>query len=382
MPNSWPRRLVLLAAALAFTLLAAELGLRAALFSDTQRFQSLKDPALYADYFSEDLYWKLYVTLGGESKPPRRAHAILGWTGDFSRKTYRHRDQANIAERRPVLLFGDSFAACIEGVVCYQDILNAEPEFSESHYLLNYGVGGYGLDQTFLLLKNSVGLLDDPFVIVSLFTFDLDRNVLSFRVGQKPRFRVVDGALELDPSPIYAQTSEYLTTNPPRAVSYLYRKAIFGNWLPGRLAAALRREQRHRERKLEVSEKILDEILDQLRNRNLDFVFVIFHGDRMSDNPLLGGTDWREEFLRQWLTEERLPYIWSKDIAMRDAGSRNSETERYIDPDSLHPTEHFNRLIAREISRQVLETRSPGVRSADRPGAPGRGPRPSRLPRE
>ncbi len=365
-----PVRLLLLATSVLVALVVAELGYRTALFSDGERFRKLKDPALYADYFSEDLYWKLHLLLDEGSEPPRRPHPVLGWVGKFSRADLRHRDSARLDGRRPVLLYGDSFADCAEGVACFEDILNRDREFSEENYLLNYGVGGYGVDQSLLLLRGTVELFDDPFVVFSLFTYDLDRSVLSIRIGQKPRFDVVDGVLELEPTPIYESAEAFVADHPPRAVSYLYRRAVFSGLLPAGLSPTLRRGTWQRQRKIEVNERILSAALEELRQRGLGFVFVVFHGERPSDNPLFGGSDWREEFLRRWLEENGVPYIWSKDVVARDRGSRGPRSSRewgaatparYIDPESSHPTEYFNRIVAREIRRRVLAGGEPGA---------------------
>ncbi len=349
-------RLLLLATSLFLSLVAAEVAYRTALFSPGDRFRTLKHPGLYADYFSEDLYWKLHSALPGKYQPPRRPHPLLGWVGSFSPATLRHHDFRRLKRRRPVLLYGDSFAACIGDTPCFEDILNADPKFSSRHYLLNYGVGSYGIDQTLLLLQNSIDHFDQPFVVFSLLTFDIDRCVLSFRIGQKPRFSVTGGALELEANPFYANAEEYLAAHPPRVFSYLYRRLLFGGLLPARISDALRREKLSRRRKMEVSQKILTAALSELRARRLDFVFLVFHGDRPTDNSLFGGTDWREEFLRDWLAENNVPTIWSKDIVAKDRRPGFTNVDDYIDPKSLHPTEHFNRLLAQEISLRVLES--------------------------
>ena len=348
-------RWLLLATVLVLTLVVTEFGYRAALFSPGDRFRSLRDPGLYADPFSEDLFWKLEVTWSSEHLPPKRPHPLLGWKGNFSRETLRHRDTRKLEGRRPVLLYGDSFAACFGDVACFEEILNADDEFASNHYLLNYGVGGYGLDQTYLLLRDSIDHFVRPFVVFSLFTYDLDRCLLSFRIGQKPRFSVVDGSLELEPTPILANADDYLAAHPPRALSYLFRRSLFGGLLPERFSTVLRGERDAQRRKIEVSEKILEATLAELESRELDYAFLIFHGDRPSDNPLFGGTDWREEYLRQWLETYRVPHIWSKDLVAQDRRLNSAPVSRYLDPEALHPTEHLNRIVAEEIKKRVIE---------------------------
>ena len=348
-------RWLLLPTVLVLALVAAEFGYRAALFSPGDRLRSLREPGLYADPFSEDLFWKLAVAWSGEYRPPKRPHPTLGWAEDVSLDTLRHREARNLDGRRPVLLYGDSFAACFGEVACFEDILNSDSEFASGHYLLNYGVGGYGLDQTYLLFQDSIDYFERPFVIFSLFTYDIDRCLLSFRIGQKPRFSLAGGSLELEATPILASADDYLDAHPPLVVSYLYRRALFGGLLPTRVSAVLRRDENSRRRKIAISEAILSTTLAELESRSLDFTFLVFHGDRPSDNPLFGGTDWREVFLRGWLEKNLVPHIWSKEIVARALGpGEEPDVGRYLDPETLHPTEYFNRLVAGEIRRTVL----------------------------
>lgn len=93
----------------------------------------------------------------------------------------RHQDAGNIGRRRPVLLFGDSFAAGVGDAESFQNILNHDEAFSRDYYLLNYGVSGYGVDQIYLMLQHTLPLYQRTIVIFSLMTFDLDRSILTFR---------------------------------------------------------------------------------------------------------------------------------------------------------------------------------------------------------
>ena len=42
------------------------------------------------------------------------------------------------------LLFGDSLSACVDDVLCFEDLLE-NTQFNSEYVILNYGVGGYGL---------------------------------------------------------------------------------------------------------------------------------------------------------------------------------------------------------------------------------------------
>ena len=88
-------------------LVLCEFIYRALLFGDNPKFSSWRKPDLYADYFNDDDYWKLYHIFGGEYGPPKDPHPLLGWIGKFNRETYIHDSTNNIKNRRPVLLLGD-----------------------------------------------------------------------------------------------------------------------------------------------------------------------------------------------------------------------------------------------------------------------------------
>lgn len=341
--------------------LVAEIVLRIILFSNIPLFDKLRNPSHYADYFSEDDYWKLQYLFGGEFSPPESPHPVLGWVGSFSRDNFIHNKARGIGNRRPVLLYGDSFAACVVPGACFQDILNYDGTFSEDNYLLNYGVGGYGVDQIFLLFKNSVNKYNNPFVIISLMTHDLDRSILSVRVGQKPYFRVEDGVLRLDEKPIDPDPDAFFSNNPPRIISYLYRKVLYGKYLPEKLTSFLKRENYYKRKKIQVNEKIILEILKELRAKDLDYVFLIFHPHWPGESAI-DSSGWRNSFLKRLLDENNVPYIWSEKLIMYEVKANDiSVDDLFFDYSTIylyagHPTEYLNKLIAKEIKRYVIET--------------------------
>ena len=74
-------------------------------------------------------------------------------------------------------------------------MFNGDPEKSRGHFLLNYASGGYGLGQILLSLEKSLANYDAPFVVFGFLTYDIDRSVLSVRIGQKPYFVLEDDEL-------------------------------------------------------------------------------------------------------------------------------------------------------------------------------------------
>jgi hypothetical protein len=348
------RKILLGAFFVALSLGTAELTLRALLIIDTPILTRFRHPGLYADYFSDDDYWILRYVFKRRGPPPKDPHPVLGWVGTFDRKTYRHDQSAEIAGRRPVLMYGDSFTKCANSEKCFQDILNADDEFARDHVLLNYGVGGYGLGQIYLLLKNSLDLYQNPIAVVGFMTLDLDRSFLSVRTGQKPRFVAEDGQLELTNVPIEADPADWFEAHPPTLRSYV--------------AAALKQQARAHfptlmrdadveARKMEVNRLILTAIEEELQSRGLDRIYVVFHANWEGVSTLDASTNWRDRFLRKFFEDRAIPFVWSKEIVQRDHVARSASWEDYIAVKHGHPTTRYNELVSQEIKMSVLGAR-------------------------
>jgi len=326
---------------------------RLALFSKNPKFQKFRNPGLYADYFSEDDYWKLYYIFDGKYKPPESPHHKLGWVGNFSREDYLHNDSSSLKGRRSILFYGDSYAQCSEGnVICFESFLSNDKYLNKVYYLLNYGVGGYGLDQIFLLFKNTIKKYEKPFVVFSFMVLDLDRSILTVRVGQKPLFIINNNELQLSETAIYKNPDDYYYNNPPQIKSYIYRKIVYGNILPLRIKSILKNEKNYIADKVLINKKILDETSRILSENNTDFVFLVFH-THWPGVSSLDKLDWRDDFLINYFEEHNLPFIWSREIIDKDMGLTNKDYTKYIDPDNGHPTTYLNELIYTELKKNL-----------------------------
>ncbi len=294
----------------------AELGLRHLLFGSSvpaQRMgKSLRQELLYVPSSSDEDYWKLQVLLDRSVQLwPPNPDPLLGWTGSVQPRTYRHPDQARLRGRRPVLLYGDSNAQCMTPQSdCFQGLLERSG-LGETHMLVNYGVGGYGLDQIYLMMRSSLdhfaGL--DPIVIVSfLIDDDLERSALPFRCWPKPRFYVRDAAL-IEPEPVQTDTLQYLADNPPAIRSYLQRLLTFGRMptegRPLTDGAALA------ERK-ELNRALLEAIQSELEARSLEHFFFLFYlesGMRRS-----GAASWSEDVVLEFLQAGGAPSVSMREF--------------------------------------------------------------------
>ena len=344
--------IILLTISLTTALVLGEIGYRYLLFSDIAFFDFLKNPGELApnydeehrQFYGED-YWKLNFLFHQEftvGKP----HPLLGWIGRFDRKSLSHHQTSEMGDRRPVLLYGDSYAMCVDSVQCFEDILNGDSLFSKNHFLLNYGVGGYGLDQITLLCSATVDQYENPLVILSLLTTDLDRCMLKVRDGQKPYYTLEENHLKLSGVPIVRNSNSYFERHPPEISSYLY--ARFRNAILYRLFPDQQPKAEHIEKIQALSRKILENTFAQLKSKNLDFVVLIFQPEHHA-NP-----GWRLEFIIEMCLKHEVPF--ATDLELRSADSRFKEYQpaHYAIPGNGHPTSHANQLVAEEIQKIAL----------------------------
>lgn len=364
--KSYLINLTLLFLSLLISFIIAEIGLRVHIFNRLPLLNKIpviakqRDPGLYTRPDSEDDYWKLWMRskeFGDPRFRPAKPHPVLGWIGDFSKDDFIHNKTNYVGNRRPVLFYGDSFTGCVRQERCFQDFLNNDTEFSKNNFLLNYGVGGYGVDQIYILIKNSVDLYRNPFVIIGIYTKDLDRNIMSFEGAMKPHFRVENDTLKLDEKPLTLDPADFVRQYPPEINSYLYRRIMFSKFMkkliPEKLFTYITRSDYYQRKKILVSEKILLALINEIRTRNLDFIFIIFeqYNPRKSTNHDIG---WRVSFLKDFFEKNNLKYIWTREVINKNTRETDFSYNDYFIRNDGHPTAYLNGLISQEMKKHIL----------------------------
>jgi len=109
-----------------------------------------------------------------------------------------------------IAAFGESFTYGAE-VQLGENWAKLMPELEPALEILNYGVGGYGLDQAFLRYLKVGGDFQPDVVLIGYMSENMARSVSVFRpflvpqgggIYTKPRFRLEDGKLVLLPNPL------------------------------------------------------------------------------------------------------------------------------------------------------------------------------------
>lgn len=358
----WRRRLLASLAGLVIALVVAEIGLRLVLFSDSSSVarlaHRLRQPAAYSDVYRESLFWKLqYVWTRPEDRLPFPHNSpITGWTGwRIDPQTLVPVEEAQVGERRPVLLYGDSFAECVTAPAqAYQGQLERTPE-GRTHALVNFGTAGFGTDQTLLMLEHTVERFATrhPLVIFSIFLDeDPERALLEFRGAPKPHFELEDGALVLHPAG-EVETQAWIDAHPPRTWSYLWRllccrtKLLPRSWmaLPGRLASDA--EVRA------LTRAFLVRAHERLQALGIEHCVLGFHGYLLFDDPQ--HQQWREDFVRDTCRELGVHFLSSKPylLAAVDGDQRRLRESLFVTSGPL--AGHYNARGNRAVLEAILQ---------------------------
>lgn len=333
MPTARPRSLLSWALRGGFVLLATLLGLEGVLRLGLYRpglvpfSRGVQRADLYFHGETPD-FWLLRAQLRGrgDDGPAEYSHPILGWTsGRFDPDTYAHEDESKLDGRRPVILLGDSFAACHGALDRRFEQIMEEGSFGETHALLNYGVGGYGVDQIALLgmeaLKRFEGR-NAVFVLSMLVDDDLNRVILPFRGHPKPWIEP-DGPrrIRIKRLPLPAHPKEYLDLYAPKVPWWslrLFRQQVMMSPTEMRDESGIMQMQE--DMRKSVAAAVL-QFHDQLQAQGDEgFVMLFLNRGRQEGRPRPGNwLGWLESVLEG----HRVPWVRASDeIALHRARTR------------------------------------------------------------
>lgn len=362
----WLRRLAAVLLGVALGLLASEGLLRFLLFSDTSLARSLGGhmrqsqkyvaPKSNSDYFKLRYQWQ-------DFEGPLEAHyrqPDIGWVSSLvDLENLDHQDRGLLGDRRPVLMYGDSYTACtVKPQDCWQGLMRRSAR-REDLALMNYGTRGHGIGQVYLMLKHSLErwLPLDPIVIIGILVDDdLDRTVFDFRSAPKPLFEM-DGENLIVTSPGDTTIEEWLEENPVKIRSYLYaylrlKPGLFrGSWRVKKTESPEAIE----EKKL-IARSLLRDMQAELQRHELDYFFCVFEGPRVMSSRKNRQGNWRHSFLYECLSDLDIPWVSAERELMVDL-RQNEDRERsgYFIPEGQPGGRHFNALGNKVAFRAIMK---------------------------
>lgn len=321
-------RLARTSLALLVGLLLVELVLRFALFHDSPIAERLGRELRSPDHFAHRYrpeYWKLQSHLQRATrKPTPMFDPNTGWSSKWLRPdAYQHQHLAEDETRRPVLLFGDSFAACVRANRTRWQDVHAESDLAGEQVLLNCGVGGFGLDQAWVLYNQVIDSLAerDPIIVIApLVDDDFDRSMLPFRGWAKCRFEPQgDHQLKAVHVPLSADLDAWMKEEGLGIPSYLWAwTRTRADWLPTFLHDPAAEQAAYDQRVRDLNRRILRAWFEDLEARGLDACGLLFYGRR---SILAENDSWRGAFARGHFERAGLPVRSMRDHVRERTGA-------------------------------------------------------------
>lgn len=334
------------------TFATSEMLYRKLLFSDLPFMQPLRNPRLYTSGISSD-YFRLQHIFNKTCAQPK--DSTVGWVNQnlFSSPGYLHREESFVGSRVPLLLYGDSFAQCVTSEEdCFQGILNHDIVFRKDYFLLNFGVIGYGLDQTYLLYQKTIENFDSPIVIISLLDRDMERCMSGSTWGLKPFLKVdQNGHLRYHGEHLKNGVEDFFQENPPQIWSYLYRLMIFSPIVPEPISDWLGSVKEQQNKLKELNEAIILRLANDLKSRKIRHIFLVFEwAENIAEPP-----GWRIQFLVNLFQQNQIDFILARDIIKSHEKGDGFDWHNYaLSSEWNHPNPKYNKLISACILNWIL----------------------------
>jgi hypothetical protein len=363
------RALLALGIGLVLAFGACEAGFRFLLFSDSglalRYGAALRNAGAYSNSKAHSDYFKLrylWRDVEGRNQKLHNVDPRVGWIkGAIAGSDLDHEHRTLVKERRPVLMYGDSFTACTTSQWdCWEGLI--ENSFlGEEVCVVNYGVRGYGVDQVYVLLDSTIDLWkdQDPVVAVGILADDdLDRVVFEFREGPKPRFELEDGNLVGTYPGEYEDIPSWLEEHPPQVWSYLLRYLTVGQrMLPASFGELHNPEsQMQVRRKKEISAALIRAIRERLEGAGVDYFFIVFEGPFVRrGGAWVSKQTWRVRFLKMILDEYEIPWVSSeRSVREHQAKHGREGNAGYFVPDNKPDARHFTALGNKAAFNAIL----------------------------
>jgi hypothetical protein len=343
--------------------LLAEGLLRWMVFSD-QAFAErvgarFRRPELFvASPFSDD-YNKLSWLLQSRevrARPVLYADPEIGWLRAEVSADGRHAEEVEVGARRPVLLFGSSFARCKRvDEPCFEGLLDSS-ELGSRLKLLNFAVQGYGLDQILLLLRRSLRphAAQGPLVVIAFVVeADLERSTISFFSRPKPRF-VRGGDLFVLQCPDRLEPGEFLARHPPAITSYFWRYLLNRSGI----ALATRQAWEGEDERCRARDGLTEFLLAELARAcaGTEHFVLLFHMKRAQRAEPSA----EERALHERLARAGLAWVDTRATAATALARDGRTLEELYDPWDGHPTELGTRIFFEALVRGLRGERDGG----------------------
>jgi len=342
---------VALVSMLIFAPLAGELFFRTAIFLEVDFF---RNPRLYTGWLDDDDHWKLRYQWRAPTKHVEVFGYVidpdLGWAPPASAKNplgiLAEQPYQAAPEQPAVLFYGDSYVHGMPPTPIAQRVPQQLDGLLPDHPVYNYGVVGYGIDQTLLRYRKTHAGFENPYIILGIFTVNIDRAFLKVREAPKPYFDIEDEQLQLKGVPVAPDMESWLDDNPLTMKSFLLAfltqkyRLFAGNYQVSELAYK-------QQAKKKLARKILEAMVADAKNNEHPLLVVLFY-PKWEFNY----TGWRETLLRNVLDEYDAAYIDTKALFLNQV-EEPKDIEKFYDHRHFHLNELGGEIVAKEIAQHL-----------------------------
>lgn len=311
-------------------------------------------------------YQEQYGTLFGSSYPAQY-DSLLGWTlikGKNAKKTiwstkvtidkagYRSNDNVIIASDIKILAVGDSFT--FGDQVSDSDTWPSVLEREIQHRVLNGGVFGYGIDQSFLRASKIIQEVHPDVLIFSFIPDDIERNELKYRNSvYKPYYELEGGELILKNNPVPERKNKKQRDNFQQIGGYSYivhlimKNWFIDYWRTGKWASA----RVHPDKPghgAEISCHLFDKLSSLAKKNQVKPLILIQYPQEL--RPLVGSNPIHQ--VLECLEKSDLPFL---DLYQPLAIIQQKEPEQYQILFDGHMTQAGNIFVSEQVEKKLLE---------------------------
>ena len=295
-------------------------------------------------------------------------HEVRGWTTKKNLKIYIEGNSYttnNIGERSlknykkdeskyEVLVVGDSmtFGEESSDEFVWTNILKKK---NKNLNIINLAVPGYGIDQIYLMLKDTIEIYKPDLVIFAFVKDDFARAMLPFREAKKPFFKIKDNKLILKNVPLKKPEEVYEELKQKREDRPFYKKLKIYNLyvtLFNSSTYKIGNETRFYVRNkcdnscLELNEKIFFESYQLAKKNNSEFISLLIPGDK-KDRTDIEFKSYADEFLENMKKKYKIDYLNLRPYFLKTYGFVNNG----------HYQQKGLRLIADTVNEQIISKR-------------------------
>ncbi|MAG15598.1 hypothetical protein CMO88_00900 [Candidatus Woesearchaeota archaeon] len=362
--------LLLLLITIIILLVGLELAVRFCLFSQSCTIETIKQPGIYAqlndddfwyfknlfdksfdvekEYTEDEITGEFYDNWGLSLEPD----GLLGYTRISNITTPCH-ETSNLGTRgtkkyslkeNKLIFYGDSY---VESNACSNNTLTAKIEKKSGIDTLNYGVGGYGWDQIYLLFNETYRQFNESKNVFLLggISDDLNRMLLKAKSNSpKPYFKVEDNELVLHTEHINeSDLNQYFR-------EYKVKFKLYGLQLLFSKAGKARLVDMHNHLVSLIS-LLLDKVIELKEQEELDVVFVLLY----RENEIMDEDNWNKDILIELLKEKQIDFIDTQECVLNYYNKTNSSEGIYVGYPS-HPNSLGNDVIAECVIDYLTST--------------------------